>query len=411
MIRKLDMSKDKTGGVAAWASDLSTRLTALRIVISTALLSGIALSFKLWFPTARSFPRAPLLGSLPQFIVPAVDYFLSSLLVVALVALISRKWPTASLIAAIILLVFLVLLDQHRLQPWVYQYLLLLTVLVWHVWLSRAARSTLLVLSILQLIVAMLYVWSGVQKLNYSFSSEVLPQLLGPLQNYWPFTLIPLSLLGLGIALIEIIVGGGLLTRRFRTPCIWLALIMHAGILGLLIWQGKNSVVWAWNAALMLITIILFWRSDNSVQSFARWQANKGSARVAQILVVVLIVMPILSFWGWWDQYLSGALYSGNTPVAVIGVDQETYEQLPEPAKRTVFKTKGGEQMLPLFEWSMTELNVPPYPELRVYKQVTREICKLAKDKNLVQLIVKERPAILDGSYNVIRLKCSQLED
>jgi hypothetical protein len=59
----------------------------------------------------------------------------------------------------------------------------------------------------------------------------------------------------------------------------------------------------------------------------------------------------------------------------------------------------------------MTELNVPPYPELRVYKQVTREICKLAKDKNLVQLIVKERPAILDGSYNVIRLKCSQLED
>ena len=92
-------------------------------------------------------------------------------------------------------------------------------------------------------------------------------------------------------------------------------------------------------------------------------------------------------------------------------MDQETYERLPEIARRQVFKTKGGEQMLPLFEWSMAELNVPPYPELRVYKQVSREICKFAKDKSQVQLIVKDRPAILDGTYKVIRLNCSQLED
>jgi hypothetical protein len=406
-----EATNSKARVVTAWASDPSTRLAALLTVISAALLSGIMLSFKLWFPTARSFPRAPLIVSLPQYLVPAVDCFLSGLLVVALVALICRKRPRDSLIAAIILLILLVLLDQHRLQPWVYQYLLLFIVMAWHVCRSRAAQSTLLVLSILQLIVGTLYVWSGVQKLNYSFSSEVLPQLLGPIQNYLPLTQVPLSLLGTGIALIEIIVGGGLLTRRARRPCILLALIMHAGILGLLIWQGRNSVVWAWNAALMLITIILFWRSDTSVQTFVRWQANKGSARVAQILVLILLVLPILSFWGWWDQYLSGALYSGNTPVGVIRVDQETYEELPETARRQVFKTRAGEQMLPLFEWSMAELNVPPYPELRVYKQVTREICKFAKDKSQVQLIVKDRPAILDGNYKVIKLDCLQLED
>jgi hypothetical protein len=406
-------TNNKARGSRLFADHIAARLTALRFVICLALFSGIMLSSNLWFPTTRSFPRVPLIIALPQAIVPPVEYLLSSLLIVALAAIVFAKRPVKYLIAAIILLTLLVLLDQMRLQPWVYQYLLLLIIIALHNWQSLDEQSTRRSFSILQLIIAMFYFWSGVQKLNYSFSHEVLPQLLTPLQNYLPLTQMQLSLLGIGIAFIEIFTGCGLLLKRTRKLCVWLALAMHGIILVLLIGQGRNHVVWAWNAALMPTIIILFWRSDTFIrQASANWRASNTFGHAAQILATICVMLPILSFWGWWDKYLSGALYSGNTAVAVVRVDTQIYENLPETAKRQVFTTKkSGEQMLPVFEWSMAELNVPPYPEPRVFKQVTREICRLAEDKSQVELIMNGSPAILDGDYKVIRLNCSQLDE
>ncbi len=49
--------------------------------------------------------------------------------------------------------------------------------------------------------------------------------------------------------------------------------------------------------------------------------------------------------------------------------------------------------MLPLYEWSMTELNVPPYPEARVYRRLARRLCRYAEDPRELELIVKETPA------------------
>lgn len=402
---------DKAGLIRFFAGDFSNRLTALRVVISIALFSGILLSLNLWFPTTRYFPRAPLIVALPQDMVRPVEYLFSGLLMVALVALVFAKQSIRYLLLAIVLLILLVLFDQMRLQPWVYQYLLLLIIIALHDRQGPDLQSTRLTFSALRLIIAMLYFWSGVQKLNYSFSQEVLPQLLGSLQTYLPLTSIQLSMLGIGLALVEIITGCGLLLKRTRRLCVWLALAMHAAVSGLLIARSHNSVVWAWNVALMLMIVVLFWRSDAFIwETLADWRAVNTGGQVALILAIVCAMLPALSFFGWWDMYLSGALYSGNKAVAVVRVDQRVLEKLPEAAKRQVFTTKSGEQMLPVYEWSMTELNVPPYPELRVYKQLTREICKSAEDKNQVELIVKSSPAILDGSYKVLRMNCSQLD-
>jgi hypothetical protein len=180
----------------------------------------------------------------------------------------------------------------------------------------------------------------------------------------------------------------------------------------LLVRQERNSVVWAWNVALVLIVLTLFRHGDASIRrAFAVRGASSMSVRVVQVLAVACTVLPVLSFWGFWDAYLSGALYSGNTAVAVVRVEGETYERLPGAAKRQVFETKSGERMLPLFEWAMSELNVPPYPEPRVYRQIARQVCKLAGDESRVELMVKETPAILDGSYKVTRMNCQQLSE
>ena len=400
---------DVAGGARIFAGDSPARIHALRRVVGVALLSGVALSMNLWFPGTRSFPRAPLIVALPQNFMPPVEYLLGGLLVVALAALVFAKRPLKYLVATIVLLTLLVLLDQTRLQPWVYQYLLLFAVIALYERQGLDEQFAALTLSVLRLIVASLYVWSGVQKLNYTFGQEVLPQLLAPLQNYLPLTQTQSSVVGVGIALAEIFTGCGLLLKRTRGLCVWLALAIHGSALVLLIWQGRNSIVWAWNVALMLIVIILFRRSDTSIRrAFAMRGANMPG-RVVQALAVACVVLPVLSFCGLWDAYLSGALYSGNTAVGVVRVEGEVYERLPDAAKRQVFTTKRDERMLPLFEWAMSELNVPPYPEPRVYRQIARQICKLAGDDSHVELIVKETPAIVSGSYKVTRMNCPQL--
>ena len=307
------------------------------------------------------------------------------------------------------MLSLLVALDQTRLQPWVYQYLLLLIITALYYRQSDPQQSTRISLLALQLIVASLYLWGGIQKLNYSFSHEVLPQILGSLQNGFTLNQSQLSALGVAVAMVETLIGCGLIFKKTRTLSVWLALGMHGLILGLLIVQCRNSVVWMWNAALIFIVVVLFWRSDTSlVPVFSYWRAANTSGRLSIILAVLCAVLPVLSFRGWWDMYLSGGLYSGNTVIAVMRVDGRLYDKLPEVAKSQVFATKSGEQMLPLFEWSMADLNVPPYPEPRVFRQVARGVCALAGESD-AELIMKDSPAIMDGSYGITRVDCSLL--
>ncbi|HVF45881.1 MAG TPA: hypothetical protein VM936_22830 [Pyrinomonadaceae bacterium] len=402
---------DVAGGATLSAGDINARLLALRRVACLAMLAGVALSPRLWFPASRTFPRAPLFFAPPQSVAQPFEYILGGLLVAALAAAVFAGRAAKYLLAAIVPLVALVLLDQTRLQPWVYQYLLLfaLTALL-HDRRGSDGQRAALTLSALQLTVAALYFWSGVQKLNYTFAEEVLPQLLAPVQGRLPLARAQLSGLAVAVALAEIFTGVGLLVKKTRASCVWLAVSIHASALALLVSQGRNSAVWAWNVALAVAVVILFRRGDAPVhRAFAARGAADARARVAQALTVACAVLPALSFWGCWDMYLSGALYSGNTPVAVVRVDGPVYERLPGVARRQVFTTNGGERVLPLFEWAMAELNVPPYPEPRVYRHVAREVCKLDDGEGRAELIVKGRPAILDGSYRVTREGCPQL--
>lgn len=107
---------------------------------------------------------------------------------------------------------------------------------------------------------------------------------------------------------------------------------------------------------------------------------------------------------------LSVALYSGNTPVAVVRINEVVFEKLPLKAGQSVFHTNNGELILPLFEWAMADLSVPAYPEPRVFRQAARRVCELTENKHSVELIIKERPAIFDGRYEVTRIDCARLE-
>lgn len=391
------------------------RLKFLRITICLGLLAGIAFSREAWLPIYRSFPRAPFVLVLPENFVVPFEWLFSSILVVALILAIFSRRPKRFLLVAVCSLVSLCFFDQLRLQPWAYQYLLLLTVFYFHDWESVNEAAMNRTLGLAQILIAALYFWSGVQKLNFAFSHETLPALLAPAQNYFPAFQPPFVLLGASVALTELLIGCGLLFRKTRNLSVGLAVLMHASILTLLIAEDYNSVVWVWNAALAPLVVVAFWRSSDKVsvkQTLSVRKADGWKPKAAKLIAAASVLLPALSFFGWWDAYLSGALYSGNAPVAVMRIDEEVFEKLPETARRNVFRTKnGGEPMLPLFEWALADLNVPVYPERRVFKRAAREICETAGVESWVELIIKERPAIFDGSYKLTRISCARLDE
>lgn len=384
----------------------------MRIVVCLGFLAGILFSRELWFPINRTFPRAPLLFALPENFAAPVEWLLSGILVAALIFTTVSFRPKIFSIALIASLVLLILFDQTRLQPWVYQYLLLVVLALRDREAKDEPGST-ETLGLLQVVIAGLYVWSGVQKLNFTFSHETLPMLLTPVLNVFPsFQPSLLLFLGLAIAVIELLIGCGLLFCRTRNLAVWLAVGMHGAILTLLVAKNFNSIVWVWNAVLIPLVIISFWRSDDSaVRAFAGRKGIEWKSKAAKLIAAASVLLPALSFFGWWDAYLSGALYSGNTAVAVVRIDEDVFEKLPERARQIVFRTKGGgEMILPLFEWAMADLNVPAYPERRVFRQTAREVCKTANNKSRVELIIKERPAVFDGSYKLTRISCAQID-
>jgi hypothetical protein len=290
--------------------DTETRLRYLRILIVVAFLGGMLFSHKLWFGVGRSFPRTPIISSLPDSL-SLLEFLLSPLLLIVLVFIAFRRNPTCFIVIALTLLALLIFLDQARLQPWVYQYSVILGFLAFQ---SRHSSMGPTSLAACQIAVAAQYFWSGVQKLNWSFGHKILPEMLVSIGINQPATLLrSLSFLGLMVALTEASIGLALLRRRTRSVAVVAAIGMHVVLLLLLIMSNQNSVVWPWNVAMIVIVGVLFWQAGGySMRSLGRESYPLG------LVLAIYCLAPALSFVGFWDLYLSSALYSGNTPNAAI---------------------------------------------------------------------------------------------
>lgn len=348
-----------------------------------------------------------MIFALPESLVVPFEWLFSSILVISLILTIFLSKPKTLLLIIIASILLLFFFDQMHLQPWAYEYLLIFAVYFWHDWESEDESASKRTIGLVQIIIAGIYCWSGLQKLNFNFSHDILPSLLIPIQNLFPTFQPPFSFLGIAIPLTEFAIGCGLLFRKTRNIAVGLAISMHTIILSLLISKNYNSIVWFWNLTLIFANIFAFWKSDISLKEVLK--IEKYSLR--KVIVLAAVSLPILNFFGYWDSFLSGAYYSGNTEIPAIYINDEVFEKLPPTAKATVFQTKTtNKKILPPFEWSIADTNAPVYLEERVFRQVTREICKLASDKSQVELIIRKRPAILDGNYNIKQISCAELK-
>lgn len=327
-------------------------------VLVVGLLWGISYSLPLWLSATRDYPLAPILSWWPHFEKP-LDLIAPGLLTVAAIArLCTARFAPLTNLTIVVTGLALAIEDQTRWQPWFYQYLVMILIL------TTSAKRPDRALDGCRLVLSFTYFWSGIQKLNITFCTSLVP---------WLFTTTPDAgkIAGIACALLEALMGIALLVPPLRRIAVILIAIMHFQLMHLLYRHDWNSVVWPWNFVMPILCLLLFWKcSANGTRILLPNSIGKTLA------IVLFGILPSLNFAGYWDTYLSAALYSGNTPRGILRLTANQWKRLPEKVRLLAVYEGADLYELEVLQWSIGSTNVACYPEVRVYRQIAREALK-----------------------------------
>lgn len=342
------------------------RLQLIKFAVLLGLFVSVLLSFNLW-AGQRWFPKVPFFDGYTGISAP-YDYF--NLVVLLVLIAFSFFSPSKLFLYLLVLFsLYLVIDDQNRIQPWFYNYVLMIVVLLFYKQRVDEPNNYTSVFISLQLLVALVYVFSGLQKFNSHFVTDTYSWIISPLQSQLSERKMELLMrLGKTVPYIEIALGVGLLIKQTRYITLPLIVIMHIFILLLLgpFGSSYNSVVWPWNITMIILNLLLFAKVERE-RFFDIAFLFKGSA--FYIVVTLMFIFPFFSFQNKYDSYLSSSLYSGNTSNCAIVLSDSAYKKLPYYIQNFV-TTSNDEKTLNVKRWCMTELNAPCVPEYRIFNYV-----------------------------------------
>ncbi len=367
---------------------IKNRPKSIKIITIMFLIGGLIISFKLWLGD-RLFPLVPFIDGL-ESILHSFNYMLFLFLILSLLYEIYKpnKWSLAS--GLIILLLFL-LQDQNRLQPWVYIYILILLPFCFFHFLKTSEKN---LIAPIKIIFITMYFWSGIQKANSNFINGGFAQILVNLFKIQdPQTIKNLLPLGYVIPMIEILIAISLVSKKLRHLGVFLAIITHIFILIYVspIGINNNFIIYPWNVAMILLVITLFYKDD---ADFIFLDINHIKTTFFNSAYVLFLgLLPILNFWGQWDDYLSFSLYSEKSKIFYIAISDKYIGQFDHKFDDYFLKLDDniqGGKVINVNKWSMKELNVPIYPEIRVFKKISNVFCQYnIPDTDIIFLMYK----------------------
>jgi hypothetical protein len=161
---------------------------------------------------------------------------------------------------------------------------------------------------------------------------------------------------------------------------IGLAIAFHGAVLFFLgpLGHNFNVVVWPWNVAMVALVWSLF--SPTTPQEAILALRN---SRLAFAVVLLVCIMPALSFAGWCDGNLSFNYYSGNGTIASIYMTEAFRDRLPTELQ--AFTRPNTDMHIPEAEgpyqfdqtaWGLAVMRTPPIPEPRSYKALVRYLVR-----------------------------------
>jgi hypothetical protein len=282
----------------------------------------------------------------------------------------------------------LLLLDQHRAQPWAYQFVLTAFVLA-----AAPARQA---VGLLRLLTISIYLHSAVSKCDYSFCEGLGRSFLMELCNLvwepppvgalpWPTNAWPL-LFPLG----ELLIAVGLIWPRSRRCALWVATGMHLLLLVVLgPWGLKHSWgVLIWNVYFIAQNFLLFSSNrHNSVnlsapEAVVDQPATRGQI-VATALIVWVALWPCLEPWGYCDLWPAWGLYAQHGEQLKVWVSDDALHRLPPnwraSATRSLRSTDDSWewQLRPQTE-SLKATAAPVYPQNRFQLGVVLNLARKA---------------------------------
>lgn len=362
--------------------DLKRKLIA---IISFSLFLQILICYPLWLNDFRSYPKLPFFESFEFSFINNLDYFLFAILlgnfILLLFGIVSR-YLTALFFASFLLLI---LNDINRLQVWDYQLFAMLFVL-----LFTNKHQSKLTIKTLQIIMVCVYVWGGIQKLNIYFIEDVFPWFLEPfgLENY----LKDHHVLAYCIALLELLIGIGLIFKKTRQIVFYAAVAMHVFILIILspIGHNWNQVVWPWNICMIGLLYLLFYKKNNAI--FENPIAETRSFLPFSIILLFFGIMPIFNFFDAWDEQLSFKMYSGISPEGIFYYQNQRVSCIPSDIKeKFVHVTPSSKkQRIILDDWAFYDLKVVPYKSKKRILQLGKKLCQCVEKPELAGLELLE---------------------
>lgn len=323
----------------------------------------VGLSWPLWVDSG-DFPRVPFVAHWPEP-GPAGAWVRLVALAGALIAVAlgrGGRWGWALSAGC---LVWSLLGDQDRLQPWVQQYLIVavgMTVLARKRARNLARWSTIV-----------LYAASGLSKLDAAFVDEVgrtfldaSGRLVGWSPDLWPRWIQVAAILAMPIG--EILIAVALVAPATRLAGLAGSVIQHCLTIAILgPWAlGHSAIVLVWNGAMIAENLALFGR----IGARRPWAPGGAATLTAGVVVAGLAVGER---WGWVDSWPAYALYASHAERAVVAwPDPANWPEaavapLP-PAIRPWLGPADEDRLsrLDLTGWSRAVRGVPLYPQNRV---------------------------------------------
>lgn len=392
------------------------RATWIARWVAAGFAVALVLTRPLWL-SDRLYPLTPVSTWLPAIAPPWDAVAHATLLALAVLVAVApvRRGFFVALASGYLLYS---LWDQQRWTPFFNEIGALMLALSTHRWASRDAATAVRAVNACGVIVALIYLWSGIQKFGASFVNGVGPWMLSPfLPESWTWAAPYLSL---PMPLVETSLPFLLLSVRLRRAGILVATGMHlfifssAGPFG----NNGNVQIWFWNFVSIALVWLCFggrregWRSFLAMPGF-------GYDKVA---IVFFGIMPIFNFvrtpmFGHWDDFQAATLYSGNNVQGWIRMHIRDYSRAPtelqglilELGDGSVIGVADGTIALPIRDWAYHDLAVPDYHARRVHEQAARRFCELVDDSATVRLRAGSKSDPWTGKREWTEKTCAEL--
>ncbi len=326
-----------------------------------------ATTWRLWTPETV-FPQIPFFASLTA--IPAwLDWLVFPVTIITLLVACTvqreRVWRRSMMVFAIAATV-LILLDQHRFQPWAYQ------LVVFAVILANCRQST--ATQLMRWIVASIYVYSAISKIDYQFLHSLGPDFLTTLTGFVGITtenwsnqtqVFVSSLFPLG----ELCIGMGLLFQRTRRVAVFAAVVSHVLLLLILgpLGLDHRPAVLIWNIFFIVQAWMLFAKTANDGESETMSPRFTIYEWSCYAITGVAVAFPITELLGYCDHWPAWELYSPRNSRSFVAIHESAIDRLPEQIQQELAPPQEDNpwRQLHLDRWSLNSLDVPIYPEDR----------------------------------------------